>query len=296
MGTPIHGRIISRKGNRLIVQPGAVPTVRCAQSKKLPPLAVGDHVFWEETARNQGVITQLEPRESLLVRPDPFNQRKKPIAANIDQILLVTAPEPGIDLLQIDRILVAAAANKIPALLVINKVDLLDDQEKTTLEQQLAPYQQLPIPLLWTSTLNSNGLTPLQQQLQGHCSVLVGPSGAGKSSIIQHLLPEEEIAVGALSEGSGQGRHTTSVSTLYTLPHGGELIDSPGIREFGLWHLEDSVIRDGFVEFDSYRGACKFSNCRHLSEPGCAISSAAEAGEISSQRLDHYRQLVAEER
>lgn len=289
------GQIVTRKGNRLIVQPvegGAV--VRCAQRKKLPPLTIGDRVGWERTSRGEGVITELEPRTSLLSRPDPFNQRNKPIAANVDQILVVTAPQPGIDLLQVDRILVAAAANQIPALLVINKVDLLSDAEQSALEQQLAYYPLLPTPLLWTSTTAMHGLEMLQQQLLGHSSVLVGPSGAGKSSIIQALLPDETLQIGALSEGIGQGKHTTSASTLYPLKQGGSLIDSPGIREFGLWHLDEETIRDGFVEFEPWRGTCKFSNCRHLSEPGCAIQSAVTLGEISHQRFENYRTLVTE--
>ncbi len=289
----IPGQIVTRKGNRLIVQPlEGGKTERCAQRKKLPPLAVGDRVYWEQTAKGEGVVVELDTRDSLLSRPDPFNQRNKPIAANVDQILLVTALQPGVDLLQIDRILVAATASEIPVVLVINKCDLLDLEERTALEERLLPYRQLPLPLLWISSLSETGIAPIRQQLQGQCSVLVGPSGAGKSSIIQRLLPDEEIVVGDLSEAIGQGKHTTSASTLYPLSNEGSLIDSPGIREFGLWHLDEETIRNGFVEFDRYRGACRFSNCRHLSEPGCAVSAAAAAGEVAQSRLEHYRQLV----
>ncbi len=293
MSVSLHGQIVTRKGNRLIVQSdGEGQTVRCAQRKKLPPLAIGDQVKWEQTAQGEGIITHLEPRRSLLSRPDPFNQRKKPIAANIDQILLVTAPEPGIDLLQIDRILVAAAVSEIPVILVINKIDLLGDEAQQQLETELLLYAMLPLPLLWVTTIGSEGLSPLTEQLYDKCSVLVGPSGAGKSSIIQALLPDEEIAVGKLSDAIGQGKHTTSASTLYSLPSGGSLIDSPGIREFGLWHLDEETIRNGFVEFEQYRGECRFSNCRHLSEPGCAVSAAAERGEIAGSRLSHYQELI----
>jgi ribosome biogenesis GTPase len=295
VSAPAQGQIVSRKGNRLIVQPeGGGGRVRCAQRKRLPPLAIGDRVTWEQTTHGEGVVVTLEQRKSLLSRPDPFNQREKAIAANIDQILLVTAPEPGVDLLQIDRIVVAAEASQIPLVLVINKIDLLEESARIALQQQLAPYPDLPLPLLWVSTRNETEIAPIRAQLQGRCSVLVGPSGAGKSSIIQRLLPDEEIAVGALSEAIGQGRHTTSASTLYPLPGGGSLIDSPGIREFGLWHLDEGTIRNGFAEFERYRGECRFSNCRHLSEPGCAISAAAERGDIAASRLLHYRQLVAE--
>ena len=292
-GDSQHGRIITRKGNRLIVKPdGSKVTVRCAQRKKLPPLAIGDEVIWESTSKGEGVITELDPRSSLLSRPDPFNHRKKPIAANIDQILIVTAPEPGIDPLQIDRILVAATASQIDALLVINKVDLLSPKQREDLHQQLTPYEKLSIPLLWGSTTVTDGLIEIERQLEGKSSVLVGPSGAGKSSIIQALLPHEEIATGTLSAASGQGRLTTSVSTLYPLTCGGNLVDSPGIREFGLWDLDEETIRNGFGEFDEFSGQCRFSNCRHLSEPGCAITAAVEHGEISADRLLHYRTLI----
>lgn len=288
-----HGQIITRKGNRLIVEPAeGGKSIRCAQRKKLPPLAIGDRVIWESTGKGEGVITELEPRSSLLSRPDPFNHRKKPIAANINQILIVTAPEPGVDLLQVDRILIAAAASQVSALLVVNKVDLLSSQQREELQQQLAPYHNLSIPLLWSSTTTTDGLSEVEHQLSGKSSVLVGPSGAGKSSIIQALLPHEEIATGALSTGSGQGRHTTSVSTLYPLSCGGSLVDSPGIREFGLWDLDEETIRNGFEEFHQFSGQCRFSNCRHLTEPGCAVTAAAEDGEISALRLDHYRTLL----
>ncbi len=294
------GQIITRQGDRLIVatrysDTQKLNTVRCAQRKKLPPLAVGDLILWEPTGDDEGVITSLEERKSLLTRPDPFNQRKKPIAANVDQIIIVTAPEPGVDLLQIDHILVAAESTNISSIIVINKVDLLTPESRQELEEKLLHYRNLEIQILWTSTKTSNGIESLQQQLTDKSSVLVGPSGAGKSSIIKQLLPDQEIAIGALSAGISKGKHTTSVSTLYQLSSGGSLIDSPGIREFGIWDLNEETIRNGFREFDKYAGRCRFSNCRHLSEPGCAISEAVAAGELSAGRVENYRQLINSE-
>lgn len=299
------GQIVTRQGDRLILARSytANPssdnihpnTVRCAQRKKLPPLAVGDWVTWEPTGDDEGVITSLEKRTSLLTRPDPFNQRKKPIAANVDQIVIVTAPEPGVDLLQIDQILVAAEAVSIAPIIVINKTDLLTAESREELEEKLLHYRNLDIKILLTSTKTSNGIEPLRQQLSGNSSVLVGPSGAGKSSIIKQLLPDREIAIGALSAGISKGKHTTSVSTLYHLNSGGSLIDSPGIREFGIWDLDEETVRNGFREFDEYAGECRFSNCRHLSEPGCAISAAVAAGKLSAGRVENYRQLINRE-
>ncbi|MBL6968736.1 MAG: ribosome small subunit-dependent GTPase A [Gammaproteobacteria bacterium] len=291
------GQIITRQGDRLIVATSLSNThpntVRCAQRKKLPPLAIGDWVTWEPTGDNEGVITTLEERKSLLARPDPFNQRKKPIAANVEQIVIVTAPEPGVDLLQIDQIMVAAEATSIASIIVINKSDLLTAESRDKMDEKLHHYRNLDTQILWTSTKTSNGIEPLQQQLTDKSSVLVGPSGAGKSSIIKQLLPDHEIAVGALSAGISKGKHTTSVSTLYQLNGGGSLIDSPGIREFGIWDLDEETIRNGFREFDEYAGRCRFSNCRHLNEPGCAISEAVTAGELSAGRVENYRQLIS---
>ncbi len=298
---PLQGQIITRRGDRLIVQPDnnrktdpSTP-IRCAQRSKLPPLAVGDRVLWEPAGNSEGVITGLLERKSLLSRPDPFNRRRKPIAANIDQIIIVTAPQPGIDLLQIDRILIAAESIPLPSLLAINKSDLLSSDERKEWEQQLHHYEELGHPLLWTSAKSSGGLESLQQRLSGKSSVLVGPSGAGKSSIIKALLPEQEIAVGALSDGIGQGKHTTSVSTLYLLECGGSLIDSPGIREFGVWDLDEETIRNGFREFDRYAGHCRFSNCRHLDEPGCAVTAAVAEGKIPAVRIENYRKLIGDQ-
>ncbi len=287
----MRGRVETRKGDRVLVADRNRALVPCAVRKKLPPLAVGDWVEWELTGEQEGVIHTLEPRRSLLARPDPFSKRKKPIAANIDQILVVLADPPGIDLLQLDRILIAAEAIEIPAVIVINKSDLLTTEAREMLEKQLACYTKMDYPLLWISVKTGDGLDALQQQMAQRSNVLVGASGVGKSSIIQQLLPNEEIAVGKL-KSSGVGKHTTSVSTLYQLPNGGELIDSPGIREFGLWDLDESVVQQGFREMNQFVGQCKFHNCKHLDEPGCMVEQAAESEEIDAERLSRYRELL----
>jgi ribosome biogenesis GTPase len=302
----VRGQIITRSGDRLLVEIRD-KILRCAQRKKLPPLTVGDWVTVEQdsASTNEGVITELEERSTLLSRPDPFNQRRKPIASNIDQLLLVTASEPGIDQLQIDRIIVAAEASSIPLSIVINKVDLLSQDQRNSLKDKLKHYQEIGYPLIWISTLMSkdgeDDIEQLKQQLDGRCSVLVGPSGGGKSSIIKTLLPDgaesNKIAVGELARSIKQGKHTTSVSTLYHLNGYSEetsIIDSPGVREFGVWDLDENTIRGGFREFDLYLDQCRFSNCRHLSEPGCAVSKAVDNGEISTNRLESYRGLLEE--
>ena len=214
------------------------------------------------------------------------------MASNIDQIIIVSAVLPTLSLNIIDRYLVICEAANIPALIVLNKVDLLSEEERQAVKKQLAIYEKIGYETLMLSADTGENMEALHAYLRQGTSIFVGQSGVGKSSLINQLLPEINALTGAVSDVSGLGQHTTTASRLYHLPLGGNLIDSPGIREFGLWHLEPNQITDGYREFQSVLGTCKFRDCKHSSDPGCAIREAVEKGEIDPIRFENYHRLI----
>ena len=239
-----------------------------------------------------GVIVAQLPRKTELCRPDSRGQLK-PVAANVDMIVIVFAPMPEPHANLIDRYLVAAEHAGIRPLLLLNKADLIDDQNAPALNALLAVYRQLGYPVLEVSAHHGDGMQQLQAQLDGHISVFVGQSGVGKSSLVNSLLPEVNLRVGPLSEVSGQGTHTTTTARLFHFPGGGELIDSPGIREFGLGHVSRADVEAGFIEFNDLIGTCRFRDCKHDREPGCALLMALEDGRVQQQRMNSYRSIIA---
>jgi len=265
---------------------------RCHLRANLPALVTGDRVVWRAGNQGIGVIVAQLPRSTELCRPDSRGQLK-PVAANVDLIVIVFAPAPEPHANLIDRYLVAAEHAGIRPLLLLNKADLIDAENGPALHALLAVYRQLGYPLLEVSAHHGNGMEQLQRMLDGHISVFVGQSGVGKSSLVNSLLPEVQTRVGALSEWSGQGQHTTTTARLYHFPGGGELIDSPGIREFGLVHVSRDDVEAGFIEFTDLLGTCRFRDCKHDREPGCALLKALEDGRIQQQRMNSYRSIIA---
>ncbi|MFV2945529.1 small ribosomal subunit biogenesis GTPase RsgA [Pseudomonas japonica] len=265
---------------------------RCHLRANLPALVTGDRVVWRAGNQGIGVIVAQLPRSTELCRPDSRGQLK-PVAANVDLIVIVFAPAPEPHANLIDRYLVAAELAGIRPLLLLNKADLIDDENGPALNALLAVYRQLGYPLLEVSAHHGDGMQQLQKMLDGHISVFVGQSGVGKSSLVNSLLPEVQTRVGALSEWSGQGQHTTTTARLYHFPGGGELIDSPGIREFGLVHVSRDDVEAGFIEFTDLLGTCRFRDCKHDREPGCALLKALEDGRIQQQRMNSYRSIIA---
>ena len=291
LGPEREGLVTAHYGTQVAVESAPGVSLRCHLRANLEALVTGDRVVWCEGDPTGVVVAQLE-RNSVLSRPDPYG-KLKPVAANIDQIMVVIAPLPTPHANLIDRYLVAAETVGIEPVILLNKIDLLADDPVLgqEMDELLAIYPTLGYRILRTSSLEG-GLEELHGALRERISVFVGQSGVGKSSLINVLLPDAELRVGALSESRQKGVHTTTTAQLFHLNCGGSLIDSPGIREFGLWHMSREQVEQGFREFRPFLGACKFRDCRHQQEPGCAILGAAESGQISQRRLGSYRHIV----
>jgi len=259
----------------------------CQAKRHLDALAVGDRVNWEPAGDRQGRIVAIQPRKSLLARP-AHNGRLRPVAANLDQVLVVIAPQPPCDFLLVDQYLVVCTHHALTPLLVLNKCDLTED---ATLTQQLPIYARLGYPILRVSAHHGTGLDALKQQLTQRCSILTGQSGVGKSSLTHALLPEKTLRINSLSQHSGRGRHTTTTATLYPLPDGGQLIDSPGVSIFGLAGIDEQLLAHGFREFQPFIAQCQFNDCRHTHDKGCAVRAAVDAGAIDAERYARYLKL-----
>lgn len=291
LGDEQTGMVVANYGVTVDIETKDGTVYRCNQRMNIDEITCGDQVIWQAGSEQSGVIVALLERRSLLCRPD-FQNRMKLIAANIDQIFIVSAPQPQFSTGLVDRYLVAAEHFGFAPIIVINKADLIGDQDKVLIEDACALYQRLGYPVIYTSAHREDGLEELIAQLRNHTSIFVGHSGVGKSSLVQALLPDISIRIGALSESSGKGTHTTTVSRLYHLPSGGDIIDSPGIREFGLWQITPDQVTQGFIEFKPLLGQCRFRNCSHHHEPGCALRGAVEQGIISPQRLESYFRIL----
>lgn len=291
LGPEQTGTLLANYGTYTLVDDDRGERYRCVTRRNLGALVSGDKVIWQAGRDHSGVIIAVEPRRTLLARPDSAGQMK-PVAANIDQIVIVAAPRPGISEWLIDRYLVAAEITAITPIIVINKLDLMDQTKRRRTEARFAEYRAIGYTVLFASTKQSHGLDELRNRLRGRTSVFVGQSGVGKSSLINALLPDVKARVGELSEASGQGRHTTSAAMQYRLPDGGSIIDSPGIRDFGLWDITVAQAFEGFVEFRPYRGRCRFRNCAHREEPGCALREAVAEDRISARRLESYHRIT----
>jgi ribosome biogenesis GTPase len=282
-----NGQVVASFGRRYLVELAGGATLDCVTRGRRGALACGDRVTVARSAAGKGVIEAVGVRATLLYRSD--RARQKLVAANVTQIVIVVAPVPAISDDLVDRCLAAAEHGGMAALIVLNKSDLPQAAEAL---RALERYRGLGYRLIALTARSDLG--PLVPCLTGETSVLVGQSGVGKSTIINGLLPAAAVRVAEISAALDSGRHTTTHTRLYHLNATSHVIDSPGMQLFGLHHLDEQALPQAFVEFRPWLGGCRFRDCRHLSEPGCAVAAACRDGKISEERLASYRALMRE--
>ncbi|OFZ89069.1 MAG: ribosome small subunit-dependent GTPase A [Betaproteobacteria bacterium RIFCSPLOWO2_02_FULL_62_79] len=283
----VEGRIVASYGRRYLVELPDTTVLDCVTRGKRGDVACGDRVSVARSAPGQGVIEAIAPRMTLLYRSDAY--RQKLIAANVTQIIIVVAAVPTFSEDLVNRCLIAAEYGGMKALIALNKSDL---PESAAALSSLEFYRALGYRVRALSARRD--VQPLCTCLENEVSALVGQSGMGKSTIINRLVPGAAARVAEVSAALDSGRHTTTYARLYHLNATSCIIDSPGMQEFGLHHLNCDDAAHAFVEFRPWLGRCRFRDCRHLSEPDCAIATACSDGNISERRLASYRRLAEE--
>jgi ribosome biogenesis GTPase len=282
------GLVIGAHGRHYVIELEDGALLHCHPRGKKSALACGDRVEVQPTGREHGVIESIMPRSSLLYRSD--EHREKIIAANVTQVAVVVAARPSFYEELLIRCLVAAENQRLRALIVLNKADLVEETAKVA--RELESYTALGYAVIALSA--KLDIAPLRLWLAGQTSVLVGQSGMGKSTIIKALKPDASVKIGEISQRLDAGRHTTTSAAFYHLARDASLIDSPGMQTFGLHHLTQDELVDAFPEFRGLTGSCRFADCRHTVEPGCKIAAAVKTGAIRPQRLQVYRSLSEE--
>jgi ribosome biogenesis GTPase len=286
MATLSEGLVVAHLGKGIAVEVDD-NIVLCQTLRKLDTVVVGDRVKLSLSSPEQGRIEQLLPRRSVLQRPSR-SEHPRPVAANIDTIFVVFAAEPECDFLLLDQYLAICENCNIDASLVLNKIDLTHSK---SVEQELQYYQTLGYDLYRVSARQQIGIAELQKVLYGQTGMFAGQSGVGKSSLTNALLPEKSLKINSVSEITRHGRHTTTAATLYHLPSGGDLIDSPGVAIFGLAGLSEAQLAWGYREFQPFIGQCRFNDCRHVNDKDCAVRLAVDNGKIATSRYQRFLKL-----
>lgn len=266
--------------------------------KTTNPVAVGDRVTIAlEAEEGIAVITDLEPRKNYIIRRSiNLSKQTQIIGANLDQaVLVVTLASPPTSMGFIDRFLVTAEAYSIPAILVFNKLDLFSAEGLEVLEEYQSVYTGIGYPCVQVSALEGTNLAQLHDLLKDKITLVSGHSGVGKSTLINALIPDVQQKTGKISDWSDKGKHTTTFAEMLQLPFGGDLIDTPGIRELGVVDIEPQELSHFFPEMRARLNQCRFNNCRHINEPGCTIIDAVEAGEIELSRYESYLSIYHNE-
>ena len=284
---PLQGTIVSAYGKRFQVELPDNRRISCVTRAKRTDLTCGDIVTIKLTDKHEGVVETTLPRKTLLFRSNAF--KSKMLAANVTQIVIVLATQPSFYEGLLNRCLIAAEAANIKPLIVLNKCDLPDNDQA---KQKLALYTSLGYQVLNLSA--KQDISALKPYLLNETSILVGQSGMGKSTMINALLPNESIRTQEVSHVLDSGKHTTTATHLYHLDENSQLIDSPGLQEFGLHHLSTGELEHAFIDFRPFLGKCRFNNCKHLQEPDCAIKTAMLTHQISPERLAMYQMLRTE--
>jgi ribosome biogenesis GTPase len=298
------GIVLQARSGRHLVQDGD-GTVVCFVRGRLKQerlytdlIATGDYVRWHPTRPGKGVIEEVLPRLTQLsrLRPGPGDMPiEDVIVANPDQAVFIFAvlnPTPHLRML--DRLLVIAENNDLPAIICANKIDLLMAAGDAVCEARslFGLYEDIGYPVIYTSVKTGQGIEELSEYLHGKLSVLSGPSGVGKSSLLNAVQPDLGLVTRAISDATGKGRHTTVGVRLWPMEGGGYVADTPGLREAGFYDIEPQEVAWHFVEMRPYLADCRFSSCSHSHEPGCAVKAAVERGDISEERYDSYCRLL----
>lgn len=283
----LEGLVVAAYGKRYEVELNDKTRISCVTRGKKNDLACGDIVNIQLTDQHEGVVESYQTRHSLLYRSNQY--RSKVLAANVTQAVIVLATQPSFYEALLNRCLIATEAANIKALIVLNKCDLEDRHQA---KEKLKIYEAMGYPVIHTAAKSST--TELKRQLLQEKSILVGQSGMGKSTIINNLLPGQNVRTQEVSQTLDSGKHTTTAAHLYHLDAHSAIIDSPGLQEFGLNHLSIDALESSFVEFRPFLGKCRFNNCKHCKEPDCAVIEAKNQGTITATRLEIYHQLLAE--
>ena len=263
------------------------------------PVAVGDEVVVTPRDNEEGVIEEISPRRTKFSRRYPGKREaiEQIVVANADQVVIVLSTRlPDFNLRFLDRFLILAEVGEMDAVVCLNKIDLIDSAERRELRSILSAYEQLGYPVIFTSINHSESIQAFRDALRDRFSVVVGASGVGKSSLLNAVQPGLGLRVGEVGLKTGKGRHTTTLVELFSLEFGGEVADTPGIREVGLWGVDTENLDLYFPEMEPYLGECKYTDCIHVSEPRCAIVDAVNTGKISDVRYQSYISLKNDEK
>ncbi|MDR2084782.1 MAG: ribosome small subunit-dependent GTPase A [Bacteroidales bacterium] len=301
-----EGIVIKSTGSWYLVETPSGNIVNCKIKGKFKtsgikttnPVAVGDKVQFDFVDNdNVGIITKIFPRNNYIIRKSTnLSKSEQIIAANIDYcIIIATIKQPRTSTGFIDRILTTAEAYHIPSVIVFNKLDLYDDNDLERLAELMYIYENAGYKVIVTSAVKNIGLEEFRNLLKDKVSLITGHSGVGKSALINTIIPESDIKIGDISQYHEKGKHTTTFATMYKLPIGGYIIDTPGIKEFGLADMDKIEIAERFPEIRKFQHECRFNNCTHTNEPGCAVKEAVEEGLIPEERYNSYLSIISDD-